>query len=509
MRRLRIFGAGSVPAAVLGVLLGLASPAAAAPVTGCIASSVCVTVRSGGDTVAAQGATVDETYSVSVAGGDVASATLVAHQDPALVANGSSVRIDGSPAPAGAVTAVTDGLSIDLSSVLPLTPAADVTVSFTATVSATVDRDLTSFATVSFDDAAHRGPATSTSENATVSLERPDLHIDANSTVTPVRVPRGASTSVGSRSDLVSPQFTVYNNGLAASADLVVNLSPGFTLGPAGVTSDNRNAALSCTRPAAATWTCGVGTLTSPDILTVDLAAVSTTAPGTAGSLTATLRPRGISDANPADDVAQVPVVVVGSADLTVSLTAGTSTPRQGQAVTITATIANAGPDPATGLAGSLQLVPVAGSTRADFKVADADSTPWPSSQSRRTWALPSPLPPGASTTVHWQVTGLRSGAAATFAILVQQQSYDPNVACSPIGCETTARTTVTVSAASPATTPASAAGTSPSAGSQAAVEPALAATGTPGGTLAVLGIGALLAGVALVCAGRRRTTEG
>lgn len=508
--------------AVIGLVIAFLAMAAAPAWAGpgasnrCINPTTCLTVAPlNNETIAARGAATELDYLITATGdSDIASATLIVHNDAHLVADPGSVLLGGVTAPAGSVTTTPDGLSINMAAVMPLAARTDVNVSLNATPDNTVDTDMTSWAEVRFDDAGHHGPATSRSGDQTFRLERPALSLQSGSNG-PVHVPRGLSGSQ-------IPGFGDYlfldalNNGAAIDgATLTLEFPSGFGLGVRGVYTDHR---LACTRAATRTWTCPLRSDLEGAPIGVDVAADSSTAAGTTAQLHASVAPNGITDADPGDDSVDIDLVSAGIADLSITLTPSRPKLAVGQSVVLTARISNDGPDPATGVVGFLRQN---GAKEGDLRVRDltaSNGTPTTSE-----WTAAASLAPGASVTHKWRVTAIHAGVSASFAVELGASSYDTHVKCTAYGCATIGSATISVvgaaasgpghgstgsgSESKPDGSGSGGSGSGNSGHSDTSLPSStLASTGTPTLTLVLVAVGLLLGGFALVLvAGRRR----
>lgn len=466
------------------------------PRLGC-SGSACVTISgtfTGGPV--ARAAAAHLVYHVAVTGGGVVHATLQSHQDPDLPAAASPVTINGAPAPAGSVVAAGGDLSVDLTSAGPLAVGAAVTVAFDATPSASAVSDLTSWASVTFDDGAH-APATSNSTDQIVSLALPELQISAGD---PVTVERG-----GSRGSIVA----IFNSSsVKTAAVLTLTFPAGLSLGPGGVTDLDTRAALSCVR-AGATVTCQVPENVVDEIpgfstgLGVPIVAALTHPIGVTPGVRATIEPVGLPDADPSNNSTIIPVTVLGLAGLTyrVSLPStgqsfsgtGAATIPFGQPVILTVTITNTGPDPAPDTVINFGLRAF---VAADFAIANVGSAPGPSRSGFESSSVGT-LAPGQSVSRSVRITGLRLHATESFAVRTggTPRSFDTvNQGCDAL-CDFAVSVRLTVVAAPGSSTPG---GSNGSGG-------ALANSGAPTGQLALLGLALLVAGSAVTAAARRR----
>ncbi|WP_157749194.1 DUF11 domain-containing protein [Jatrophihabitans sp. GAS493] len=110
---------------------------------------------------------------------------------------------------------------------------------------------------------------------------------------------------------------------------------------------DTNGDAATCTK-AANVYTCTLGTLHGSTDIDVGLQVAASAAIGATGSIHAVVAPVGGSDPKPADNTVNAPYEVVGNATLHQSVTPSSATVAVGSTTTLTATLRNDGPDPAT-----------------------------------------------------------------------------------------------------------------------------------------------------------------
>ncbi len=465
-----------------------AASAALSAVTGCLSSGACATVTYTGDTRVIPfdnnnyyGMVVFD-WHVAVTGGDISTAVLRTHQDPNLpVTEQFPPEINGKFAAPNAVTQHGGDVAIDLAQALPTPSGAGIDVRYVARV---IPRGgaLSSYVSLSFDDFAHHGPATSVSAPAIRRIDLPDLEVSTQGTS--LKVPRGMTKGLG---------FGIVNHArhaLPLGTELVLQFPPGFALGNGGV----RSTVPSYDRPrcritGVRRWTCDqphASTFTA----VVDVAADATTAAGTTGRLTIQAYPFG-PDANAADNIRSVALKVIGIADLTARVQQpASSTIALGSPRTVTAVISNAGPDVGNGLSAFVSVTSHY-EAASGFAILGVGGSRWRPGQSQQYLGL-AQLAPGRSVTISFQVTGTRVGAAAAIAVAVLSESFDPNSHVSG----STAIVNVEVAAATEIAIP------------RRSANPTLPATGVGAAGAAIVGATLLVLGIGLSFAGRRRNTH-
>ncbi len=499
-----------LPVGLVLALVTLAAPAWAGPgrSDGCVETTVCVSITSFGTNLAGRGDTVFFDYNVTP-NNEITSAVFQTHQDPHLPASAASVRVNSNPLPPGAVTTTGGDLSIDLASVLPAGNNLEIT--FVATVDNTVDSDMTSWASVTFDDAAATGPATSNSDDVTTPLDRPNLALISSDTGGPVTVTRGKQALV---------DYLISNNNgfLELPATLSLTFPAGFALGSDGVTLGAGGAPLPCAAGGANTWTCQLAAAQVDGAdLEVSVAAAEGDAPGALGPLNATITADGPTDSDPSDNTLPVDVIVGGIADLSIRLsTPADVTAAVGQPVTITATVTNAGPDPAT----DVFIRPQLGFSKVPTFEATGDFGTFGNNANPTDGTTGLTVPAGGSVTRTMTLTGRKAGTSDGVQIFTGSlTSFDPNVTCTGFGCDTYAMTTVHIPAATTtstttstttgSTTTGSTTTGNTTTGSTSAATDALANTGAPTLRLGLAGLALIVGGGVLSVAARRRGAAG
>lgn len=450
---------------------GSASATAAGP-SDCLPGGACVAIGYTGDTsdIAYHFDNVyppiELSWHIAVSGGALASATLVTHDDPSVLAVDWPVYVNGAILDPSAVTKHGTDLTIELASVMPVPAGGSLDIRYDADVWP-VTANLTSTVALTFDDAAHTGPATAVSPPAVRHVELPDLAVSTATDSMPV--PRGMDRGLPISLANHNPKAIPLEGGV------FLDFPPGFSLGKAaaGTAYDSPR----CERTGPRQWRCGKPHTGGAWSATLDIAAASNLRPGTSGRLR--LYARG-ADANPADNTSYVTLTATGIADLRIRIEppAGGSLP-SGVPQTMTVRISNTGPDPATGIVASVGVSDHGQPPQ--LVVLGTDGRRWPPAQISQRLPIDR-LAAHASAAFTLTLIGGGVGVTATVSAVATSASYDAGGASAAAGIQVVA------------------------AGQPAALPPtgSLATTGPWVQLPVLLGLAMLLAGLLLMLAARR-----
>lgn len=344
------------------------------------------------------------------------------------------------------------------------------------------------------------------------------------------------------------------NVGAAGAAHLTITLPTGLALGADGVVLYADQAAydafngttLTCSGTTG-TVTCPLGTVaatgatTDPPLIEVDLLATPDGVAGTSATFTVAVAPDSGADATPSDDQVQATIDFTGIADLSFAITPSRSRVVVGRTTTLTLTVTNHGPQPATDaialsmldndsfditgfdgattppgtspLARTMRALPVrrlAARMHAALPGSGFSSTPSAGSSTgggstsgAGLFWFPGTIPSGGAVTAHLTVKAIKVGTTQVGLIALSTAS-DPDCVGAATTCVPVTATLTAVAA--PVARPTHHTSQTPSAPATAATAP-LANSGTPDRGLLVLALALTTAGAGLTYLGRRRCT--
>jgi len=489
--------------AIAAAALAIATPTAAgaSAVQGC-SGSVCVDVSAnGGPGLLGRGEQTSLGFDIHLSGGS-ANLAAVLHDTAGLIPDASAVRFDGAALPAGAVTVSGTDVTVDLSSVNPVTSASNHTLTYSATMSSSATTDQSAHATVTFDDALGDAPATSTSDDYTVALNRPDFAVygaRANGKLTP--------------GGLIDAALSVYGPASYPS-ELTFTVPSGFTVDH--VTYGNDPTLTTCVT-SSSTVTCPGGDFSRGPLVDFYVHADRSTPIGTTANISVDVEPVGITDATPSDNTALIPVTVVGTAALKVTLTDGrgnTTLPNGrtagrlpiGLDTKLTVTVTNQGPNPSTDTDALITVEENPGDYRVTFPAALGPKPQTGNSFPQADWKI-GHLAVGQTVTGTFTIRALKKSQNAVLVNMSETERNPLECGDSPHACLGAAA--LPLLAVQPT---AADRGTGSGTGSEGASgsgtvsgSGGLAATGARATVPAAIGGGALVLGVGLLFAGRRR----
>ena len=475
-------------AVVVGVLAGAAvvpviqpSAASAATPPGCLPDGTCVSISYTGqagdlpyDDINPSPPWMGLDWHVEVSSGTLTTATFTTHDDPSMtsIPTVAEVVVNGSYAPSGAVQITGGNLTIDLGWLMPISAGHGIDISYLST-GWPLTTTLRSTVALTFDDAAHAGPATAVSPPAIWHAELPDMALSTARTA--LSIPRGSSGALAVSTSNHNPKAWPFG-GL-----LWLDFPPGFDLRPS-VAGPDEYVPSTCQRTGVGHWECGRPHSGGEFSAVLTIAAAAGLRPGSSGLLR--LRVGSISplrpvdaDANPADNTRYVRLTALGLADLRIQVQPG-GTPQAGTPESVTVRVSNAGPDLATGITASVTV------NQPGLVVIGVDGRRWQPGQTSQRLPL-SQLAAGRTARFTITLLGGAVGTTATVSASATSQSYDAGGAAGLVHLRFL------------------------SAGQPAALPPAgsLPATGAPIETPVLLGL--ILVALGLLLTVRRRAVAG
>ncbi|MGX7677847.1 hypothetical protein ACSMXN_02995 [Jatrophihabitans sp. DSM 45814] len=509
----------------LGTTAILASPAGALP-TVSVTGSAPATVHGPG--------TVIFSYSIDVLS-NIGSTTLTTHQPAELPALVAGVTLDGLPVPAGQVSQP-DSVDITVQTGADPTDglaAGTHIITFVATVGAGASATTSATATLAW--VAGASPQSALSNAVPVAINQPDIEV----TLTP----DSGEDQVGALGTGVELSLAVDVKNLGygtPQTTLDVVLPPGTVLAADGVYRDSDGDPLSCTPDSSDPQhvSCLIGSLghyvtTMDPTIYINITTAATPPVGQVATLavSAGVNPGEGTDTDPTNNEVNPQFSFTGSAALSYSITSNKTKVQLAGQASITLTVHNSGPQPANDtiaigilvgdnfsitdfsgdvgspIAGMSASVPAAHALLASVATPGQGNTLVPADNSvltnllnssdGRVWFVGN-LAVGQSASVVLTVKAIKLGTAKV-GLFAVSTAGDPS--CLNLDCDLTSISLQAV--AVPIVKPPAAAGTV----EQAAADPAaeLANTGAASRPILVAGLGLLVGGAILTCAGRRR----
>lgn len=261
--------------------------------------------------------------------------TFQTHDDPSLTPSPASVRLDGAPVPAAAVTTSGPDLTIDLVAA-QANPLAAHNLTFTATTAATMPQRAVSWAELAITHGSDTGR--STSDDIVIHrlvAGQPDFFLVAGQE-------NGGQGLTLLRGHTQALTVEVDNRGTAGPAVLTITLPAtppvSFVRLHSGATT------FQCTT-SGSTIRCPIGSVSRPTVLRADITVPTTATVGQRGTVEFSVAPASGQDADPTDNAAPARVIVGSTADLYASASPSRVAVPPGGTAQITIRVRNQGPN--------------------------------------------------------------------------------------------------------------------------------------------------------------------